>query len=158
MNSSKYFIDKHNRCCGECLTDTPANPDMYAIVESTALDGDVQDYVWNALTSSFVLSVDADRLSGKIDQLSALVQARLDAFARTRTYHDMASACSYTNSAIDKWRQEAAYCVTVRDETWLKFHALTGAILNEQQSLPSQEEFIVMLPVLAWPDDLEEVA
>lgn len=53
-----------------------------------------------------------------IAAFTAAIQERLDAFAQTRAYDGILSACSYVASSVPKFAAEGAYCVAARDATW----------------------------------------
>lgn len=93
------------------------------------------------------------------DQLQArytqLAQDALDAFARTRGYDGIMSACSYAGSTDAQFAAEAAYCMALRDRTWRAGYGILDAVKAGGMSLPSEAEFLAMLPVAdaAWPDE-----
>ena len=74
-------------------------------------------------------------------------QDALDAFARTRGYDGIMSACSYAASTDEQFRREAECCVALRDATWRRAYAILAAVLAGTMELPSVEEFLAMLPV-----------
>ncbi|MDR2697482.1 MAG: hypothetical protein LBB40_03285 [Holophagales bacterium] len=85
-------------------------------------------------------------------QYTDAVQNRLDAFARTRGYDGIMSACTYVTSAVPQFRLEAAYCVTARDATWAQCYQVMGAVLAGEQDMPTLEELFETLPKLEWPE------
>ena len=80
-------------------------------------------------------------------------QDALDAFAGTRGYDGILSACSYAGSADEQFVTEARYCVELRDATWRRAFAIFAAVLAGTMEMPSVGEFLSMLPVsgAAWP-------
>lgn len=93
-------------------------------------------------------SMDAIRLA-----VDDVVQARLDAFAKTRLYASVLSATSYAGSKNPQRAMEGAYLLDVRDLTWDVCYAALNAIVSGQRPMPaSLEAFATELPVLAWPD------
>jgi hypothetical protein len=72
---------------------------------------------------------------------SSRIQTRLDDFARTRGYDDIATVCSYKDSTNAAWAAEAARAITLRDTTWAVF------IQHENEDWPSIE---AALPALSW--------
>lgn len=79
-------------------------------------------------------------------------QARLDAFARTRNYDGILSACTYASSVIPKFSAEGQYCVNARDSTWLTLYGIMEAVQTAQRPLPAGFADIESeLPALAWP-------
>lgn len=85
------------------------------------------------------------------------VEARLDAFAATRRYSSINSACSYSTSTDPTFRAEGEYCVQVRDATYRKCYDLLGeympAVLAGERPIPTWEEIEAQLPPLVWPDE-----
>lgn len=82
-------------------------------------------------------------------------QDALDAFARTRNYDGILSACSYAGSTDAQFRLEGEYCLDLRDATWRRGYAVLAAVLAGTMELPTVAEFIAMLPVseAQWPDE-----
>jgi hypothetical protein len=69
------------------------------------------------------------------------VQARLDDFAKTKGYDDIATCISYLGSTNTTWAAEAARANTLRDATWAAYYA------NETEPWPTIE---AALPELTW--------
>jgi hypothetical protein len=86
-----------------------------------------------------------------IAEFTTKVQARLDAFARTRGYDDILSACTYATSANPKFAAEGQYCVQARDATWAKCYEVLNAVQSGQRPVPTWEELEAELPPLEWP-------
>ena len=85
------------------------------------------------------------------------VETRLDAFAATRRYSSINSACSYATSTDPVFRQEGEYCVSIRDLTYRKCYDLLEEymplVLSNEREIPSWEEIESQLPELKWPDE-----
>jgi hypothetical protein len=86
------------------------------------------------------------------ERYTEAVQDRLDAFARTRGYDGIMSACSYANSKTTRFQVEGEYCLDVRDATWAKCYEVMGAVLAGEQDTPTLEELLETLPKLEWPE------
>jgi hypothetical protein len=82
----------------------------------------------------------------------AKVQSRLDAFARTRSYDGILSACTYATSMNPKFAAEGQYCVQARDATWAKCYEILSAVQSGQRPVPTWEELEAELPMLQWPN------
>lgn len=81
------------------------------------------------------------------------VQDRLDAFAKTRNYDSMLSACTYVTSTVTKFQVEGQYCVEARDATWAALYAMLAEVLSGARPMPGGfAEIESELPVLAWPN------
>ena len=85
---------------------------------------------------------------------TGMVQNALDAFARTRGYDGIMSACSYASSTDGQFRAEAEYCIRLRDRTWRKGYEVLDAVKSGAMPLPNEEAFLALLPVSAaqWPE------
>ncbi len=82
----------------------------------------------------------------------AQTQERLDAFARTRGYDGVLSACTYATSTLQRFQEEGQYCVQARDATWLALYTLMAEVEAGQRPIPSSYADIEpLLPALEWP-------
>lgn len=80
------------------------------------------------------------------------VQERLDAFARTRNYDSILSACTYAASQIPKFAAEGQAAVNARDQTWATLYTLLGEVQAELRPMPSSfADVEPLLPALEWP-------
>jgi hypothetical protein len=86
-----------------------------------------------------------------IAEFTAKIQARLDAFAKTRNYDSILSACTYATSMNPKFAAEGQYCVEARDATWVKCYEILNEVQSGQRPIPSWEELEAELPPLEWP-------
>lgn len=86
------------------------------------------------------------------------VQLRLDAFARSRFYDGILSACTYATSNVPKFSAEAAYCVQARDAHWAACYAILDEVQAGTRDVPTVAEVLAEMPELAWPDAPEEQA
>ena len=87
-----------------------------------------------------------------ISSLTAQIQASLDAFAKTRNYDGILSACTYATSTVPKFSAEGQYCVQARDATWAAGYALMDEVLAGTRPVPSSiADIEADLPALAWP-------
>lgn len=95
-------------------------------------------------------------IAATIAEYERKVQERMDAFARTKTYENMLSACTYATSTVPVFRVEGQYCVEMRDATWIAAQAFLNealaAVMAGQRGIPTWEEVEASLPVLAWPE------
>ena len=86
------------------------------------------------------------------DAITERVQERLDAFARTRGYDNIVSACSYATSTHPKYGPEGRYCVAVREQTWDTLFVIEADVIAGERPMPRcYEDIESELPVLAWP-------
>jgi hypothetical protein len=85
-------------------------------------------------------------------RLEEQVQFRLDAFAKTRGYNSIMSACSYVNSTVESYKIEAEYAVQARDLTWAKLFEIIGEMeAGTREKDQSFQELEKDLPELVWP-------
>lgn len=85
-------------------------------------------------------------------EIVAATQARLDAFARTRNYDGILSACTYATSPSPTFRAEGQYCIENRDATWAALYALMANVIAGRRPPPTGFADVEDdLPVLAWP-------
>jgi hypothetical protein len=81
------------------------------------------------------------------------IQWRLDDFARTRDYDNILSAATYATSTAPKFQAEGQYAVEARDATLLKGYEILNAVLAGERPMPTLDDLMAELPVLAWPDE-----
>lgn len=80
-------------------------------------------------------------------------QAALDAFARTRGYDNILSACTYATSTVPHFASEGQRCVELRDQTWGALYELLADVEAGRRPVPSGFDDIKgELPNLAWFD------
>lgn len=79
-------------------------------------------------------------------------QSRLDAFARTRSYDGIQSACTYATSTVPRFQAEGQYCVEARDATWAKLYEMLAEVRAGTRPVPSGFSDVEPgLPALTWP-------
>lgn len=105
----------------------------------------------DALEEKPVIEPTPDELQSKY---SRLAQSMMDEKARERNYDNIASACSYTASTNQKFASEAAACVVWRDAVWEKCYELLDTVLEGLIEIPSEEDFLAMLPTFVWPNEI----
>lgn len=81
----------------------------------------------------------------------AAVQGRLDAFARTRNYDGILSACTYATSAVAKFKAEGQCCVNARDAHWNACYSILADVQAGVRAMPSVAQVLSEMPALAWP-------
>lgn len=86
-----------------------------------------------------------------VSQVSVQVQQRLDAFAQSRNYTNIMSACTYATSPTAKFAIEGQDCVTVRDATWSKLYSMLDEVKAGTRPMPESYAAIeAELPALVW--------
>lgn len=86
-----------------------------------------------------------------IASLTAVVQAHLDATARTRNYDGILSLCSYAASANPKFGPEGLAGVAWRDAVWASCYTILAEVQAGQRTVPTSDELLAELPAMAWP-------
>lgn len=108
-----------------------------------------------------IVAIPEPSIEEKIDKayqyLDSMVKRRLDSFAQEKKYANIVSACSYATSSNKTFAAEAAYCVKMRDETYVKCYELINDILpkitaGEREISTCWEEIEAQLPRLSWDD------
>lgn len=94
----------------------------------------------------------AQRVAEWQDGIVAATQQRLDAFARTRNYEGILSACTYAASAVAKFAAEGQCAVAARDATWSKLHEILADVANgKRPAHVAFDDIEAELPTLNWP-------
>lgn len=85
-------------------------------------------------------------------QFTAAIQQRLDAFAQTRNYDGILSACTYATSTVPKFQAEGQACVNLRDATWSAAYNILAQVQAGTRPMPQSIVDIESdLPSLVWP-------
>ena len=77
-------------------------------------------------------------------------QAALDAFAKTRGYDGIMSACTYAGSVVPRFAAEGQCAVNLRDATWSACYQIMAAVKSGDRTMPTVDEVISELPQLEW--------
>lgn len=89
-----------------------------------------------------------------MQSIVAATQQRLDAFARTRNYDGILSACTYATSTVPKFAAEGQYAVQARDATWAALYALLAEVQAGTRPAPASfDDVQPLLPALEWPNE-----
>ena len=83
-------------------------------------------------------------------EIVAQIQANLDAFARTRGYDNIMSACTYKDSTVPQFAAEAARCIELRDQTWATCYNILAQVQAGSRTMPTLEEVLAEVPALTW--------
>lgn len=82
---------------------------------------------------------------------AALIQQRLDDFARTCNYDNILSACTYATSLVTKFKNEGKTCVNLRDSTWAAAYDILAQVEAGTRPMPtSLADIEADLPALVW--------
>lgn len=110
--------------------------------------------------------VEGDTLPGPTPQeqqatiessIVAQCQANLDAFAQSRGYDGILSACTYATSSITKFQTEGQRCVALRDQTWNTLYSILAQVqagnwptTGANQKPSGYADIAASLPALTW--------
>lgn len=88
----------------------------------------------------------------QIEAYKTNIQQRLDAFAATRGYDGILSACTYVTSSVPQFAAEAQYAVQARDATWATAYQILAEVQAGTRPAPEDANALVaLLPPLQWP-------
>jgi len=100
-----------------------------------------------------IIKIDHSKVRDRlIAEYKDAVQKHLDDFARTRDYDNILSAATYATSTNPKFAVEGQYAAEARDATWGKLYEVLAAVEAGSRPMPTLDELLAELPVLAWPD------
>jgi len=100
-----------------------------------------------------VLIAEVDTPTEIIEGIVKQIQLKLDAFARTRNYDSILSACTYATSNIPKFSTEGQYCVDARDSMWSAAYSVLADVNTGVIPIPeSISDIEHLLPQLSWPE------
>jgi len=85
-----------------------------------------------------------------IEVLTEVVQAHLDAQAVKHHYDNIVSACSYA-ATPNLFQSESQAFLVWRANCWAKCYEVMGAVKASARSVPTPEELLAELPLLALP-------
>lgn len=84
-------------------------------------------------------------------QLTAAVQAHLDAIASSRGYDGILSLATYATSTNAKFAAEGQAGVQWRDAVWAHCWQVMANVEAGQCEIPTAEALIAELPAMVWP-------
>jgi len=118
------------------------------------LEGQSQGKIISADENGYPILIDPPPPTTEqiISGFVSAIQQHLDDFAKTRGYDGIMSACTYATSTVPKFQIEGQYCVQARDATWSMAYDLLDQVQAGEIDVPTMEEVMESLPVLAWPN------
>lgn len=133
-----------------------------ALPEGITVGGMVRQGAELVLDPDLLAQHEATVLTAHVQRLQkgivVAVQKRLDAFAQTRGYDGILSACTYALSAVPKFAAEGQYCTDARDATWAGLYQLLATVQagnwpteGAGQMPAGYADIEPELPVLEWP-------
>lgn len=81
----------------------------------------------------------------------AAIQVRMDKFAQTREYDNIASLVSYAGDPDPVLDAEGSYGKQVRSATWVTSRTIYAEVKAGTRQAPTLDELFAELPVLTWP-------
>ena len=86
-------------------------------------------------------------------RIASEAQTRLDAWAQSRGYDGILSACTYATSQVPRFQAEGQRCVDLRDQTWARLYEILAEVEAGTRPVPlSLAEIEADLPALIWAD------
>lgn len=87
------------------------------------------------------------------DNIAREVSNELNAFAKTRGYDNINSACSYATSSDPVFKAEADYCVWLRDDWWITFRSIFAEVTAGTRPTPQTfADIRAEFPNPSWPE------
>ena len=135
-------------------------PTINRITQTVMRDGsELVDGLWQykwrvaALTPEQVAANISAAQAALQATIIAATQARLDAFASTRNYDGILSACTYATSGVPQFAAEGQAAVNARDATWATLYTVLGEVQAGTRPVPTGFADIEGdLPALVWPE------
>ncbi len=91
----------------------------------------------------------------QLNQLKAiskgLIQNLLDTTAQSKTYNDSLHCVSYGLSTNVTWQAEAETFIAWRDDVYETALAILDGVENNNDPVPTEQEFLAALPAIVWP-------
>lgn len=128
-------------------------PDDYEAQPGEFLAADIaSEDELNQAFPSRVVALTAEAQKFLVDTYTTAAQVMLDAEARERNYDGILSLCSYATSTVPRFRDEGQAGVRWRDAVWATAYDVLSRFQAGQMATPTVEEFLEMLPAMAWPE------
>jgi len=126
------------------------NSNSHKIIENLVLD--------NSLVSSIYSIVPLEQ-SEMVQNLAnmkilfvSIVDQFLDSTVQAKDYKNILHACSYVESTVQQYKNEALTVISWRDSVWQKAYQIQNEILAGQRPVPTEQEFVAELPQMEWPE------
>lgn len=101
-------------------------------------------------------SLTSEEIQGKLNEVKlsfiAIVENFLDSTVQAKDYKNILHACSYANSTVEQYKNEALSVMTWRDNVWMTAYSIQNSILAGQRIVPTEQQFVSELPILEWPE------
>lgn len=115
-------------------------------------------YVLNGLivNDSYTLEPLSDEEKARLAQemkakYSAITRKYCDDTVAVREYETALTAVSWEGDVKPEWNAEGVAVKTWRSQVWQTAYAIQSEVIAGLRPLPSESEYIQLLPVLEWP-------
>jgi len=103
--------------------------------------------------NEYVAQKTLERAQALKETMVQAIQDHLDAFARTRDYDDIKSACGYAGCSVPKYDIEGTYARDKRAETWFVGLQILADVQGGLRPMPTSfDQIKPELPQLVWPE------
>jgi hypothetical protein len=129
------------------------NRDTHKLVscEPKEVDGVVYGMEAVELSADELQAIMKSKVAKVKAEITQAVQQRLDAFAQTRNYDSILSACTYASSTVPQFSYEGQQCIDLRDATWgALYDIMRGVETGSRAMPPGYSDIEAELPVCEW--------
>lgn len=84
--------------------------------------------------------------------LANVTESYMDYVVSQKDYKSVLHACSYAESSIPQYKNEALAVIAWRDSVWATAYQIQSDVLSGNRSVPSEQELISELPTIEWPE------
>lgn len=126
------------------------DPNSHKLIESLVLNDDIVASVYSVVPmneSEFLTSLQNMKMG-----FVSIVDQFLDDAVQIKDYKNILHACSYSESTIPQYKNEALAIIAWRDTVWQQAYQIQNDILAGQRTIPTEQEFIAELPQMEWPE------
>jgi hypothetical protein len=146
LTDRSYFIVKdtalptYNKYTERCIEGNPISGSM----------GRERSWSIVTMTTEEAISVALNEIENTRLFLVGVLVEHMDAVARSLAYSNRDTICTYINSAVPKFHNEATAFISWRDQLWATALHIQTDMLSGQRSPPTKEGLIAELPAFTY--------